>query len=52
MNSTVGYIVESTIAAIVLAWVITHAGAFNTITGATSGAVVTSVHALWGPQGN
>ena len=45
--STVSYIVESTVVAIVLAWVITHADGFNQIAGATSGAVVTSVKSLW-----
>lgn len=41
------YIIESTLTAIVLAWVITHASQFNQILTATNQALVGSVQALW-----
>lgn len=46
-SSTVSYIAETTVIAIVLAWVLTHAEGFNTIVNATGGAAVQSVQSLW-----
>lgn len=47
MNGVASYIVESTLMAIIVAWVLTHASQFNTIVTATREASVGSVQALW-----
>ena len=44
----INYIIESTLTAIIVAWVLTHASQFNTVVTATRQAAVGSVQALWG----
>jgi hypothetical protein len=41
-------IVESTILAILLFWVLTNAGAFSSVANSIASATVGGVHALWG----
>jgi hypothetical protein len=48
MNQTASYIVEMTVVAIVLGWVITRNRDFATVIGASTSAITGSVQALQG----
>jgi hypothetical protein len=46
-SAAASLILESTLTAILLAWVLLHYSAFNKIVGAVGGTSVTAVQSLW-----
>lgn len=47
MNQAGSYILEATLTAVVLAWILTNAKGFNDIVNAVGGTAVTATQALW-----